>query len=77
MSEYQSRYVAYARAHGRAPSEMLAHDRAEFPGGAMAGYVIWIGRKWREWFALNGGRPADYYAHDEDHKRFDEWLATQ
>ena len=29
--KYQHRYVCYARAHGREPDEMLAHDREARP----------------------------------------------
>lgn len=41
------RYVAYAAAHGRTTDEMLAHDRDAFPGGRMAGFMIWLGRAWQ------------------------------
>lgn len=39
------RYAAYARAHGRTPEAMLEHDRAEFPGGCMAGFIAWMSKQ--------------------------------
>lgn len=43
------RYLAYCVAHGRTPEEMLAHDAERFPGGKMAGFIVWISRQVREW----------------------------
>lgn len=71
---YQSRYVAYARAHDMAPEAMDAHDNERFPGGCMAGYITWINDRWREWEALTGRRQP--YT-DADHDSFDAWLATR
>ena len=71
---YQSRYVAYCKAHGAAtPDEMMARDEAEYPGGVMCGYILWITSKWREWGDLTGHkgpRSAD------DHAAFDAWLGA-
>ena len=41
---YQPRYLAYCAAHGMTPDEMMAHDRIRFPGGKMAGFLIWSRR---------------------------------
>lgn len=37
MSEWNPRYVAYARAHGKTPKTMLAHDEEAWPGGGRRG----------------------------------------
>ena len=41
--EHNTGYRAYARAHGMSPDEMLAHDMQRWPGGCMAGFIVWIG----------------------------------
>lgn len=43
--EWNPIYVAYAKAHGRSPEAMLAHDRERWPGGAMAGFMIWNSKR--------------------------------
>jgi hypothetical protein len=39
---WNPRYVAYARAHGKRPEDMLAADKLAFPGGCMGGFICWI-----------------------------------
>jgi GTP-dependent phosphoenolpyruvate carboxykinase len=36
------RYIAYAKAHGKTPDAMLAHDKKEWPGGCMTGFILWM-----------------------------------
>jgi hypothetical protein len=38
---YQSRYLDYCRAHNKTPEEMLAFDAQRWPGGRMAGFLLW------------------------------------
>lgn len=38
-------YAAYARAHGKPPEDMLAADRAQYPGGSMCGFIIWVSQQ--------------------------------
>jgi hypothetical protein len=42
------RYLAYCRAHGRTPAEMLEHDDKEWPGGKMTGFILWLDEQWME-----------------------------
>ena len=39
------RYVAYAKAHGKTPDEMMSHDAKVWPGGVMCGFTIWISQQ--------------------------------
>lgn len=49
MAKYQPRYIAYAAANNMTPSAMLSHDKDRFKGGCMAGFMIWITEKSREY----------------------------
>lgn len=73
---YQSRYIAYARAHGRTPEAQDAHDDEAWPGGCMTGFILWIGDRWAEWkTAVNW--PKAGVIGDQQHREFDEWLNTR
>lgn len=41
--EWNPRFLAFARVHGRTPVEQLAHDDERWPGGRMAGFITWLG----------------------------------
>lgn len=63
------RYRIYARAHGRTPARMLAHDRKQWPGGCMAGFILWCRMMWRRWEGETG-ETEPWRRHDA----FDAWL---
>mgnify|MGYP001595777524 CR=1 FL=1 len=71
---WNPRYGAYAAAHGLAPDEMLREDAAKFPGGRMAGYLVWMNARWQEWRALHGIKPNAFLSTLE-HDDFDAWIA--
>ena len=73
---WNSRYVAYAQAHGKSPDEMLEFDRERCPGGHMAEFIIWIGQKWSLWRAANS-RHRDAALSDADHANFNSWLENK
>lgn len=75
MTDFHSRWVAYARSHGREPEAQLAYDRERWPGGSLAGYTIWIGARWREW-ADQANRDRMRLT-DADHAAFDAWLTER
>ncbi len=66
------RFLAYCRDNGKTPEEMLAADRARYPGGKMAGFISWISAKWEE-FAKVHPHNRDYRT-ERDHAAFDAWL---
>jgi hypothetical protein len=72
--QFQPYYLAYARAHGRSPEEMLQADRAAYPGGRMAGYLVWIGSRVEEWRKLNGRARHDSLS-SADRQAFGAWLS--
>lgn len=75
-----SRYVAYARAHGREPEDQIVQDRLDWPGGSMCGFTFWNNDRLSEYHRVNphafmmGGssRPAII-----DHEGYDAWLETR
>lgn len=78
-------FAAYALAHGRTVAGIVEADRAEWPGGRMVGFLLWMSRRWRQWGALRGlhrdGGGAWYDAagrhvllSEEDHAHFGGWL---
>jgi hypothetical protein len=72
MTDYQQRYVAYAKSNGKTPDEMLKHDKNNFPGGCMANYIIWINSKISDFKCLIGKN--GYGLSREEHDQFNEWL---
>lgn len=44
-------YLAYADAHDRAPEEQGVHDKKRYPGGCMAGFIVWMSERRREFAA--------------------------
>lgn len=59
MTGDDPRYAAYARAHGRTPESMIEHDRAEFPGGCMAGFLAWMSKQKAAFFRESPGSFVD------------------
>lgn len=72
---YQPRYVAYCAAHGNTPEQQIAADRKAWPGGCMAGFILWISEQWRAWAAERGGMP-DMLT-EEHYNSFDTRLASR
>lgn len=69
------RYLAYARAHGRRHGEQLRADDEAWPGGCMAGFILWVQRRWQEWAQAEGHETAEAArALPDADERFDRWL---
>jgi hypothetical protein len=73
--KWNPRYVAYAAAHGWSPEAMMIKDRAEWPGGEMTGFILWIQQHVRAWNRAYGRQEPDHIPHAET-AEFDSWLAS-
>ena len=73
VAHFNPRYVCYAQVHERDPEQMLAFDAERFPGGKMAGFLIWMGHRWSEYRHLRG-LSATAPLSDADHDDFMSWL---
>ena len=66
------RYVNYARAHGMGPDAMLDHDRNQWPGGVMTGFILWNTARLQDFGKIN---PRAFIGHGLiDHAAYDRWL---
>lgn len=74
-ARWNSRFLAYSRAHGRLPEAMLEHDDVAWPGGRMCGFMLWLRSQWRGWATERGGMP-DILT-PEHHADFDSWLGAR
>ena len=50
---WNPRFVAYAAAHGRTPEAQSDHDRQEWPGGMMVGFMLWMSDRQRDFLAAH------------------------
>ena len=71
---WNPRFAAYATSHGKTPEEMLRYDEEFYPGGRMAGFVIWISGKWMEYCRQTGAR-RDFLT-QENHEKFDKMIGA-
>ena len=82
-TEWNPRYVAYAKVHGMSPKEMRdAHEKVscggKIEGIETGGFHFFIMDKWANYWAYCEKNEIPvwykYHAVSEDHKRFDELL---
>lgn len=77
------RYLAYCSAHGMTPEAMAEHDEVRWPGGRMAGFILWMSEQSRKFFKAHpeafskgwNGVPDPYQL--SDHSAWDTWLQNQ
>jgi hypothetical protein len=72
---WNPRYAAYAKAHDRAPEQMILDDDERWPGGCMTGFILWVSGKWRTWNELNGW-PQNEPHGEEQQDAFDVWIGA-
>ena len=70
--KWNPRYVQYASAHGRSPTDMQKYDRERMPGGPMADFMLWMGKRWAEFSEETGVN-----RHDPKDTGFDIWLTAK
>lgn len=63
-TEWQPRWVSYARSEGRDPSDPALQNHL---------FIGWISARWREWHAETGV-PTGRALRAADHEAFDAWL---
>ena len=68
------RYLAYCKAHGKTPDEMVAHDLPKYSTGIFFDFPLWIEGKWYEWRKANN--KVGVALRQQDHADFDKWLAV-
>jgi hypothetical protein len=74
---WNPRYLAYCVAQKATnPAEMMARDEIAYPGGKMAGFIIWIGQQWSAWCAETK-YPEREPRGPVQHNHFDAWLAER
>lgn len=70
------RYIVYARAHGKSPEEMKAHDEEAWPGGRMAGYMLWISENLTA-FLCERPTIKRHMMWEDEQSAFTAWLETK
>ena len=66
------RYIAYSKAHGKTPEEMIKYDSKQQGCRYMAGFILWIHSKLREFRKLKPDAFSNDYLYDQN--SFTEFL---
>ena len=77
---WNPRYVAYCTAHGNTPEAQLKADVEKYPGGYMAGFILWMAEKARK-FSKQRGLDHDGFGYflcrNEGQDEYTKWLAEE
>jgi hypothetical protein len=73
VDKWNPRYVQYALAHRKTPEQMIEADKERWPGGHMAGFMIWISQRKSEFYEAHPEAFLDRYR-ISDHKAWDDWI---
>ena len=69
MTTWNPRYVAYAKAHGKGPEDMISEQKS------MVGFMLWIGE---QKVAFRSENPGAFVGTSiRDHAAFDRFLGIQ
>lgn len=74
IREWNPRYLAYADANHNLPQEQILIDRQKYPGGYMAGFIIWNRLHWSLFFQSLGLNKNPAVITEDVHKQYNEWL---
>jgi hypothetical protein len=77
MSNWNPRYVLWAKKHGLTPEAMIEKDKQDWPGGCMCGFSLWIGERMRALCTFHGVRDTrelPSLLKQDYHKILDNWL---
>lgn len=74
MTLWNPRFLAYAQSRGMTPEAVLSADRIAFPGGRMAGFIVWNMRRITEYLAETRLPRASLVTNPE---QYDGWLARR
>ena len=70
--DWNPRYVAYAKSNGMEPQEQMEFDDIKYPGGIMAGFIIWSNVALS---AFRSEHPESFYGNSlVNHAAYDAWL---
>lgn len=76
QERWNPRYVAYAKAHGRTPEEMGAHDEAARPTACMLEFILWNDARIAEWCKERGYRRDGAVVGEDRQADYSAWLAA-
>lgn len=84
--KWNPNYMAYAASQNLSPEECMTKDAEKYPGGKMAGFMIWMSEQICEFDKIH--RPADtystpgFYSPNQKHyirnqKALSEWIQNK
>ncbi len=74
------RWLAYCAAQGRTDAEQLAHDRVQYPGGCMAGFLCWMSERrvaFRRRFGLSLDDAISAWGPSQAMAEFDRFIGVE
>jgi len=75
---FNPRFTAYSAASNRSELAQIEFDSVRWPGGKMAGFMLWVSSMWHKWSRETGEKPEWGSSwSDRQHKLFDRWLLDQ
>lgn len=58
--------TAYAKAHGQTVEKMLETDTVKWPGGKMAGFILWVSAVRHQWMTTQGRADLELMSAEEE-----------
>lgn len=70
-------FIAYASSKGLTPEKCLLEDALQYPGGKMAGFILWMGDRFHEFDSMEGRIFGSGELWIRDDEKFSTWLQKQ